>query len=347
MTKRSILDLSPAELSQNLQELGQPKFRLHQVSEGIYKHHYESFDRFPNLPKKLTETLNDSFTLDSVSLVTSIRSRDRKTEKYLFTLHDQHKIETVLMKYDKRNTVCISSQVGCPLGCVFCSTGQMGFSRNLSSGEILGQVLYIMRLLENSSEKLTNVVYMGMGEPLLNYASVMESIDRLTDPALFNFGARRITISTVGIVPKIREFTSLNSQVNLAVSLHAPTDELRSQLVPNNRLHPLKPLIAACREYVDTTRRRTTFEYALIQDINDNDLQARQLVNLLKGILCHVNLIALNPSKEYPLPGSTRDRVDAFLAVLQQAGIPASIRMRRGIDIDAGSGQLAQSQHSE
>jgi 23S rRNA (adenine2503-C2)-methyltransferase len=251
------------------------------------------------------------------------------------------------MKYDKRNTVCISSQVGCPLGCVFCSTGQMGFSRNLSSGEILGQVLYIMRLLENSSEKLTNVVYMGMGEPLLNYASVMESIDRLTDPALFNFGARRITISTVGIVPKIREFTSLNSQVNLAVSLHAPTDELRSQLVPNNRLHPLKPLIAACREYVDTTRRRTTFEYALIQDINDNDLQARQFVNLLKGILCHVNLIALNPSKEYPLPGSTRDRVDAFLAVLQQAGIPASIRMRRGIDIDAGCGQLAQSQHSE
>ncbi|NLB70848.1 MAG: 23S rRNA (adenine(2503)-C(2))-methyltransferase RlmN [Chloroflexi bacterium] len=347
MTKRSILDLSPAELSQNLQELGQPKFRLQQVIEGLYKHHYESFDRFPNLPKKLTETLNDSFTLDSVSLVTSIRSRDRKTEKYLFTLHDQHKIETVLMKYDKRNTVCISSQVGCPLGCVFCSTGQMGFSRNLSSGEILGQVLYIMRLLENSSEKLTNVVYMGMGEPLLNYASVMESIDRLTDPALFNFGARRITISTVGIVPKIREFTSLNSQVNLAVSLHAPTDELRSQLVPNNRLHPLKPLIAACREYVDTTRRRTTFEYALIQDINDNDLQARQFVNLLKGILCHVNLIALNPSKEYPLPGSTRDRVDAFLAVLQQAGIPASIRMRRGIDIDAGCGQLAQSQHSE
>lgn len=347
MTKRSILDLSPAELSQNLQELGQPKFRLQQVIEGLYKHHYESFDRFPNLPKKLTETLNDSFTLDSVSLVTSIRSRDRKTEKYLFTLHDQHKIETVLMKYDKRNTVCISSQVGCPLGCVFCSTGQMGFSRNLSSGEILGQVLYIMRQLESSNEKLTNIVYMGMGEPLLNYASVMESIDRLTDPALFNFGARRITISTVGIVPKIREFTSLNSQVNLAVSLHAPTDELRSQLVPNNRLHPLKPLIAACKDYVGTTRRRITFEYALIQDINDNDLQARQLVNLLKGILCHVNLIALNPSKDYPLPGSTRDRVDAFLAVLQQAGIPASIRMRRGIDIDAGCGQLAQSQHSE
>lgn len=347
MTKPSILDLSPTELSQNLQELGQPKFRLQQVIEGLYKHHYESFDRFPNLPKKLTETLNENFTLDSVSLVTSIRSRDRKTEKYLFTLHDQHKIETVLMKYDKRNTVCISSQVGCPLGCVFCSTGQMGFSRNLSSGEILGQVLYIMRQLENSNEKLTNVVYMGMGEPLLNYASVMESIDRLTDPELFNFGARRITISTVGIVPKIREFTSLNSQVNLAISLHAPTDELRSQLVPNNRLHPLKPLIAACRDYVDTTRRRITFEYALIQDINDNDLQARQLVNLLRGILCHVNLIALNPSKEYPLPGSTRDRVDAFLAVLQQAGIPASIRMRRGIDIDAGCGQLAQSQHSE
>ncbi len=347
MTKQLILDLNVTELEQKLRELGQPKFRHQQVLEGIYKHHYEFFDRFSNIPKNLSAQLESIFSFDSVNLVSTIHSNDKKTIKYLFSLHDQHKIETVLMKYNDRNTVCISSQVGCPLGCVFCSTGQMGFSRNLSTGEILGQVLYIMRELEKNSEKLTNIVYMGMGEPFLNYSNVMESVNRLTDPDLFNFGARRITISTVGIISKIKEFTSLDSQVNLAISLHAPTDELRSQLVPNNRIHPLNPLIEACREYVDSTRRRITFEYALIQDVNDNEQQARQLFSLLKGILCHINLIALNPSKEYPLPGSSRDRVDAFQSVLQQAGIPSSIRLRRGIDINAGCGQLAQSQLSK
>lgn len=344
MTKQLILDLDPEELATHLQTLGQPRFRLQQILEGIYQHHYTAFDRLPNVPKKLVEQLNNDFVFDPIILKSSIQSRDKKTEKYLFSLQDGKLIETVLMKYASRNTVCISSQVGCPLGCVFCATGQMGFSRNLSIGEIVSQVLYSMRQLESKGEKLTNVVYMGMGEPFLNYANVVASIDRLINPDLSNFGARRITISTVGLIPKLNQFTELDSQVNLAISLHAPTDKLRSELVPNNRLHPLEPLLAACRKYVNKTKRRLTFEYALIQDVNDSDQHARQLVSLIKGILCHVNLIALNPNKDYPMPGSSRERVDAFLAILQEAGIPSSIRLRRGIEINAGCGQLVSSQ---
>ena len=347
MTKQLILDLSPIELANKLQELGQPKFRSAQLLEGIYKHHYDTFERFPNLPKPLITKLEEEFFLDPFRLVSSVLSRDKKTEKFLFELQDGNRVETVLMKYAERNTVCISSQVGCPLGCVFCATGQMGFTRNLSVGEILGQALYSMRHLENENKKLTNIVYMGMGEPFLNYPNVIESVNRLTDPDLINFGARRITISSVGLIPKLKEFTNLNSQVNLALSLHAPTDELRSQLVPNNRLHPLKPLLAACREYVSKTKRRISFEYALISEINDSDQHARQLISLIRGMLCHVNLIALNPSKKYPMPGSSGQRVQAFLAILQEAGIPASIRSRKGIEINAGCGQLAQTQESK
>lgn len=347
MTKPLILDLEPAALAARLTELGQPKFRVQQILDGIYRHRYESFERFPNIPRSLILKLEDEFELNAVNLAASIQSKDKRTTKFLFSLQDGAQIETVLMKYSERNTVCISSQVGCPLGCVFCATGQMGFSRNLSVGEILGQTIFVMRHLEKSQERLTNIVYMGMGEPFLNYAAVMGSIERLTNPDLLNFGARRITLSTAGLIPRLKEFTRLNSQVNLAISLHAPNDALRSELVPNNRLHPLKPLLAACRDYVDHTKRRITFEYALIEDVNDSELQARQLVNLLRGLLCHVNLIALNPSKDYPYPGSSRERVDAFLKVLSDAGIPASIRLRRGIEINAGCGQLAQSLKSK
>lgn len=347
MTKQLILDLKPDELALKIQDTGQPKFRSIQVLDGLYKHHYNSFERFPNLPKSLISVLDGEFILNPLSLVSSVISRDKKTEKFLFALQDGNRIETVLMRYADRNTVCISSQAGCPLGCVFCATGQMGFNRNLSVGEVLGQVLYCMCHLKIENEKLTNIVYMGMGEPFLNYTNVMESIKRLIHPDLINLGARRITISTVGLIPKLKEFTELDSQVNLAISLHAPTDDLRSQLVPNNRLHPLKPLLAACRDYVNKTKRRISFEYALIQDVNDSDQHARQLINLIKGMLCHVNLIALNPSNQYPLPGSSSQRVQAFLNILQEAGIPASIRSRKGIEINAGCGQLAQVQESK
>jgi len=347
MDKQLLLDLNQEELAEELKKLKQPGFRTKQILEGLYKHLYREFSEFGNIPNSLKEALNSRFLIDPIVVKDSVVSRDKQTEKYLFEVQQGNRIETVLMKYSDRNTVCVSTQVGCPLGCVFCSTGQGGFTRNLSAGEILGQIMFVMRLLKMSDGKLTNVVFMGMGEPFLNYSAVMKSIDNLTNPELLNFGARRITISTVGIIPKLKEFTALDSQVNLAVSLHAPENELRSMLVPANRLHPLNSLIDACREYTDKTRRRITFEYALIQDVNDSDTHAKQLISLIKGMLCHVNLIALNPSNEYPLPGSSRERVDAFAKILTDYGIPCSIRLRRGIEINAGCGQLAQSQQSK
>ncbi len=347
MDKQLILDLNQEELAEELKKLKQPSFRAKQVIEGLYKHLYRDFSEFGNIPNSLKDDLDSTFLIDPIVVKDSVVARDKQTEKYLFEVQQGNRIETVLMKYSDRNTVCVSTQVGCPLGCVFCSTGQGGFTRNLSAGEILGQIMFVMRLLKATDEKLTNIVFMGMGEPFLNYSAVMKSIENLTNPELLNFGARRITISTVGIIPKLREFTAMDSQVNLAVSLHAPENELRSMLVPANRLHPLKSLIDACREYTDKTRRRITFEYALIQDVNDSDTHAKQLISLIKGMLCHVNLIALNPSNEYPLPGSSRERVDAFAKILTDYGIPCSIRLRRGIEINAGCGQLAQSQQSK
>lgn len=347
MDKQLLLDLNQEELAEELKKLKQPGFRTKQVLEGVYKHLYRDFSEFGNIPNSLKDDLDSIFLIDPIVVKDSVVSRDKQTEKYLFEVQQGNHIETVLMKYSDRNTVCVSTQVGCPLGCVFCSTGQGGFTRNLSAGEIMGQIMFVMRLLKTTDEKLTNVVFMGMGEPFLNYSALMKSIDNLTNPEFLNFGSRRITISTVGIIPKLKEFTALDSQVNLAVSLHAPENELRSMLVPANRLHPLKSLIDACREYTDKTRRRITFEYALIQDVNDSDTHAKQLISLIKGMLCHVNLIALNPSNEYPLPGSSRERVDAFAKILTDYGIPCSIRLRRGIEINAGCGQLAQSQQSK
>lgn len=347
MDKQILLDLNKEELAEELKKLNQPAFRTKQILEGIYKHHYRDFSAFGNLPNTLKAELDANFLIDPVVSSQSIVSRDKKTVKYLFEVQQGSLIETVLMKYSDRNTVCVSTQVGCPMGCVFCATGQMGFTRNLSAGEILSQILFVMRTLEDNGEKLSNIVFMGMGEPFLNYPALMRTIETLTNSELLNFGARRITISTVGIISKLKEFTELDSQVNLAVSLHASENELRSQLVPANRLNPLKSLIAACIAYTDKTRRRITFEYALIDGVNDSDNQAKQLISLIKGMLCHVNLIALNPSKDYPLPGSSRERVDAFAKILSDYGIPCSVRLRRGIEINAGCGQLAQSQQTE
>jgi 23S rRNA (adenine2503-C2)-methyltransferase len=282
MDKQLLLDLNKEELAEELKKLNQPAFRTKQILEGIYKHHYGDFSAFGNLPNSLKAALDANFLIDPIVSSESIISKDKKTVKYLFEVQQGSRIETVLMKYSDRNTVCVSTQVGCSMGCVFCATGQMGFTRNLSAGEILGQILFVMRTLEADGEKLSNIVYMGMGEPFLNYPALMRSIEILTNSELLNFGARRITISTVGIIPKLKEFTELDTQVNLAVSLHAPENELRSQLVPANRMHPLKSLIAACKDYTDKTRRRITFEYALIDGINDNDTQAKQLISLIK-----------------------------------------------------------------
>lgn len=344
MTKPILYDQSSESLQAVLRELGQPAFRLKQVEEGMYQHRYKEFAEFTTLPKSLLDALEERFTLFPLEVVKEIISRDKQTEKFLFRLQDDHFIETVLMHYEGRHTVCISTQVGCPMGCVFCATGQMGYTRNLTAGEILAQIIFCMRRLAEDEEDLTNVVYMGMGEPLLNYDEVMGSIARLTDQKGLNFGARRITISTVGILPRIRQFTEAKSQVNLALSLHAPNDALRSTLVPSNEFYPLKSLIEASKKYTDYTHRRVLIEYALIDGVNDTIALADELATLLHGMLCLVNLIALNPSQDGGLKGSPREKVEAFRDRLMKRGIQTTIRLRRGVEINAGCGQLATTQ---
>jgi 23S rRNA (adenine2503-C2)-methyltransferase len=246
------------------------------------------------------------------------------------------RFEAVLMKYDRRRTACISSQAGCGMGCSFCATGQMGFLRNLSAGEIVEQVLWL-----SANEPLTNIVLMGMGEPFHNYDASLAAIDRMTDPRGMGFGARRITVSTVGLVPQIRRFARERRQVNLAVSLHAATDELRDSLVPINRRYPLEDLRRVCLEYLEATHRRLTFEWALINGVNDTLDQARALAAWVRGMTCHVNLIPLNPTRGYAGQATEAARAEAFRSVLTAQGIPNTLRVRRGIDIQAGCGQLA------
>jgi len=341
MAKRLIYDLDFESLAAALAELDQPAFRTQQLWEGLYTHFFTDFAQFSNIPKDLRDSLSAQFIIDPLRAQKSLLSQDGLTEKVLFALPDNLSIETVLMRYERRNSLCISTQIGCPMGCVFCATGQMGFIRSLSSGEILAQVLHFMRKLKAENQNLTNIVYMGMGEPFLNYEATMNSVRRLMDPRGLNFGARRITISTGGIIPKIEQFTNENLQVNLAVSLHAADDSLRSQLVPANRIFPLNKLIPVCKAYTEQTHRRISFEYALIDGVNDSHEAALALSSLLKGMLCHVNLIALNPSKKYALQGSPREKVRAFAVILEEHGIPVTVRLRRGVEIQAGCGQLA------
>jgi 23S rRNA (adenine2503-C2)-methyltransferase len=257
-------------------------------------------------------------------------------------------IEAVLMRYDPdtftgrgRRTLCISTQAGCAMGCVFCATGQMGFKRHLSSGEIVAQVMYYARMLKEQNEVVTNIVLMGMGEPFHNYDNTMAAIDRLNDPDGYKFGARRFTISTVGLVPMIRRFADEKRQVNLAISLHAADDESRVSMLPINKKYKIDDVIEACRYYVSKTGRRVTFEWALIHGVNDTPEVARRLASRLKGLLCHVNAIPLNPTAGYQGRATDRQRAAFFKETLEQAGIPCTIRMKRGIDIQAGCGQLA------
>ena len=347
MAKQTVYDLNKDALNDTLKSLGQPAFRTTQILDGLYSKLYQDFNQFANIPSSLRASLAEMFVIDPLHVEDTIVSKDRLTEKVLFTLGDGLQVETVLMRYSERNSLCISTQVGCPMGCVFCATGQMGYMRNLSPGEIVGQVIWAMRKLRAEDSTLTNVVYMGMGEPFLNFEGTLASIANLTNPDMLNFGSRRITVSTVGIIPKIAMFAREHPQVNLAISLHSPEDLLRSELVPANRIYPLKSLIQASRDYVERTHRRITFEYALIQDVNDSPELALKLAGLLTGMLCHVNLIALNPSKEYAVQGSSKDRVLTFQSVLEEHGIPVTVRLRRGIEIHAGCGQLARSRQPE
>jgi 23S rRNA (adenine2503-C2)-methyltransferase len=336
-----IYDLSPSELSSVVNDMNEPIYRADQIWQGIYQHFWNSFDQFTNLPSVLRTQLAERFQFQVLIPEATLRSCDGKTIKTLFRLRDGKAIETVLMRYEKRNTLCISTQVGCTMGCVFCATGQMGFTRHLSTGEIVAQVMYYSRQLHEQDETVTNVVVMGMGEPFHNYDNTLGAIDRLNDPKGYNFGARRFTISTVGLLPAIRRFGDEKRQINLAISLHAANDYLRTSMLPVNRRYPIDELLETCREYVAKVGRRITFEWALVNDINDTPEQAYALVHRLKGLLCHVNIIPLNPTQGYSGRATTHERAEKFKQILNEFGIPCTIRLRRGMDIKAGCGQLA------
>jgi len=336
----NLYDLSFDQLVQLVTDLRQPRFRARQIWEWLYKQYATSIADMTNLPLLLRQELEKVVFLDVAATVTTQHSSDGQTKKILSRLSDGRLIETVLMRYEKRRTLCISTQAGCAMGCVFCATGQMGFSRNLTPGEIIWPVLHFARELAVDGEQITNVVLMGMGEPLHNYDHTLAAVDRLTDASGFNLGARKITISTVGLVPAIRRYADERRQTPLAVSLHAATDEERDKLIPVNKRWPISQLMEACRYYVAETGRRITFEWALIQGQNDTIDQARALGQLVRGLLCHVNLIPLNPTRGYSGGPSSRERVTAFRAELSRYGVSSTVRVRRGIDIQAGCGQL-------
>jgi 23S rRNA (adenine2503-C2)-methyltransferase len=338
-SKLDILGLSYPALQAQLAIWGEPPFRAKQLWKWLYFHLAADWDEMTNLPRALRERLGRFYRLNPLTPVDELVAKDKLTRKVLFELADGETIETVLMTYAQRRTVCVSSQVGCALGCAFCATGQSGFVRDLTAAEIVDQALYFAR---NVTLRPTNIVLMGMGEPLLNYDAVWQAIETWNDHQGFNLGARRITISTAGVVPGIRQLAEERLQVGLAVSLHASDDALRDQLVPLNRRYPLADLLAACRTYRRQTGRRITFEVALIKGVNDAPQQARQLARLLQGLESHVNLIPINPSLDETYRPSPRKQVRAFQRILAEGGIATTVRLRRGVDIQAGCGQLRQ-----
>jgi len=337
----SIYDLDLSSLEELVTSWDAPAYRAKQIWEGLYRNLYASWDHFTNLPASFRSRLSAKFSLMPLEPAAQLQSSDGQTQKTAFRLVDGLQIETVAMRYTHRVTLCISSQVGCAMGCVFCATGQMGFKRHLSSGEIVAQVLHFARELNVEGLRITNIVVMGMGEPFHNYANTMAAIDRLNDPAGFNFGARRFTISTVGLPSMIRRFADEQRQVNLAISLHAADDQTRSNMLPVNRKYGIDEVLDACRYYAAQTNRRVTFEWALIDGVNDDVHQARNLAARLRGLLCHVNAIPLNPTTGYIGKATSRDRALLFKRQLESTGIPCTLRLRRGIDIAAGCGQLA------
>jgi 23S rRNA (adenine2503-C2)-methyltransferase len=364
----SILDLSKPRLVEALTSMGEPAFRGRQLWRAVYADLADSFDAVTTLPRSLRDTLGQQYDASPLRPVATRRSRDGQVDKVLFRLADGELVETVLMRYGQfgpvraRRTVCISTQAGCALGCTFCATGQQGFRRHLSAGEIVGQVLHMARLVRETRASggrgsearagearandgadaradVTNVVFMGMGEPLANYANTMAAVATLNDPEGLNIGARHITISTVGLAPQIRRLAEEPYQVNLAVSLHAPDDETRSQPMPVNRRYPIAVLMEAVRAYIAITNRRVSFEYVLLKGQNDSPMQAEKLAGLLRGVLCHVNLIPVNRT-EAPYARPDEGRVGKFKDILLDAGIAATVRFEKGTDIDAGCGQL-------
>ena len=319
----------------------EPAFRLKQIKKAVFGDLVESWDEATTLPLVLRQKLQECCPIQELTAEKTLTSEDNQTIKVLFSAKDGSKIESVLMKHiDERNTVCVSSQVGCSVGCQFCATGELGFKRNLSDSEIVDQVLYFARLLKKEGIKVTNVVFMGMGEPFLNYDNVLAAIKTLNDKDGFNLGARHISVSTVGIVEGIKKFTEADLQINLAISLHAPDNVLRSELVPLNKTYPIEKVLSAVDSYIQKTKRRVMFEYLMIDGVNDGQNQALALAKLLKKPLYFLNLISYNPTGHCEFKPSPGWKIKKFKEVLEREGLAVTQRHGFGKEIKGACGQL-------
>lgn len=334
-----ICNLSLDELSDWLQNNSQKPFRATQIFEWIYQKQVRSFDCMTNLSKELIAKLNDVFHCSELKVLEKNESSDGTT-KFLFELEDKERIETVLIPTKSRMTVCVSTQAGCKFGCRFCASGIGGWRRNLEVFEILMQILHIQDECIKRKRALTHVVFMGIGEPFDNYDHLMKAIGVINNKKAINIGARRITISTCGVIPKIKELAKQNLQIELAISLHGYDNESRNVLMPVNRKYPFDDLMAACREYIQSKKRQITFEYILIKDVTCSDKAAEKLKKAFKGLICKMNLIPYNPVSEFDHKTPSRTEIFSFKDKLNQTGIHATVRMPRGRDVAAACGQL-------
>ncbi len=332
---KNIYDLTLNELENYLLNINEKKYRATQIYDFLYVKKVASFDDMTNLSLELRNKLKEDFVLEKPKLIKE--QQDVDVNKYLFKLSDGNLIETVLMKHNYGLSLCVSSEVGCNMGCIFCESGRLKKVRNLSAYELVTQILYVEELTKS---RITHVVIMGIGEPFDNYDNIMKFVTIVNDPKGLALGSRHITISTCGIIPKIKQFSEEPFQVNLAISLHAPTDSLRSKIMPINKVYPLDELISVVKDYIKKTNRRVTFEYILLDNVNDRDSDAIALAKLLKGINCYVNLIPYNESSNFTLKRSNSSQIRTFYDILKKNNINVTIRREFGSKISAACGQL-------
>ena len=333
---KNIKDYNLEDLKKEMIELGEKPFRAEQIFKWVHQEKVKTFEEMTNLSLELRKKLEENYTMCNYKILKKQESKDG-TIKYLFDVLDGNAIETVLMRYHHGNSICVSSQIGCKMGCKFCASTGINFIRSLTSGEIVEQIIAVE---QDTGEKISNVVFMGIGEPFDNYDNVVNAIRIINNPKGLNIGARHISISTSGIVPKIYQLAEENIQCTLSISLHATSNEKRSSMMPVNNAYPLEELMKACKEYIKKTNKRISFEYALAKDNNDNLEDAKQLVKLLKGMLCHVNLIPINKIENGKYDKSSNENIMKFRDYLNDHGIVATIRRELGSDIDAACGQL-------
>lgn len=333
--------VSKEKLAAYLKQNGVPLYRVKQVLQAIYREGKGSYQDMAVLPKDLRENLEEDVPIFSLKVEKEVSSKNGDTIKTVFKLNDGKFIEAVLMRFkDLRNSVCVSSQVGCPLRCAFCATGASGFSRNLTAEEITDQVLYFDQYLKKRDGRADHVIFMGMGEPFLNYDEVIKAVRSLNDPDLLGIAARHITISTSGIIPGIEKFADSKIQANLAVSLHAPNQEMRAKIMPIAASYKLDRLMDAIKKYLAKTRRRVSYEYVMLKDVNDSEKSAKELAALIEGQLCHVNLIPYNETR-LGFQNAGQAKIDRFKKILESQKIPVTVRVSLGQDIGAACGQLA------